>query len=568
MNSKRNRIIFLMIVSSIFLLFYLCVRQRYDICTFLDITVSENGVENIRMIGQRVLAGTEPSLQDEAYDKTDAMWEIGIQEDWKEGDKHLFLPGHADLNNVYIRISCNDSVETMLAFDGTEVQSNVTRHLGTLEEGSHVVVYGANTYTLDIRKGSRLASMWINTNEDMAYILDDQDHTTSGTLKVLSEIGDTEYTGEFESLKGRGNSSWSMAKKSYGLKLTAQASLLGMTPGKSWVLSGSGTDATNIRNKLFYDMAVECGLKNAVESEWVDLYINGAYYGCYLLSEKITVATGRLEIGELEEKTELLNENNLNTYPNYKINQNGMELVGYAIPNNPTDITGGYLLETESYRSRFEGEPSRFSTKNGQSVVIQHPSYASVEQLHYISSFVQDFEDALYSEDGYDSLGKYYTEYIDLESFVQRYLIEEISKNIDAGYSSYYCYKSQGESKLYAGPVWDFDTALGNNGGWGDSALLRDPEGMYVNRANWSEQLWAKQDFQELTKEIFKADMHPYLEKILEEGLDEYIQTVYASTAMEQVYYGKDNMEEEFVLLRDFLQKRTDFLKEELRIEE
>lgn len=132
---------------------------------------------------------------------------------------------------------------------------------------------------------------------------------------------------------------------------------------------------------------------------------------------------------------------------------------GYSLPVNPDDITGGYLIE---YMTVSE-EPCNFTTDRGQQVDLK--TVNSIEQVNYIADFVQDMEDALYSDTGYNSKGKHYTEYIDLESAALMYLLQELSLNIDAGISSCFFYKDSdlnGDGKLHAAPVWDFDVAFGN----------------------------------------------------------------------------------------------------------
>ena len=97
-------------------------------------------------------------------------------------------------------------------------------------------------------------------------------------------------------------------------------------------------------------------------------------------------------------------------YGSQEYNSNGRK--AYKIPYNPKDITGGYLMEFVMDMD----EPSGFTTKGGQNVNLKGPEYCTVEQINYIADFMQDLEDALYSSTGYNSKGKYYTDYIDVHS--------------------------------------------------------------------------------------------------------------------------------------------------------
>lgn len=555
MSAKKIRVISIIVISSIFLLLYVFVWRGYREYVWLNIVMGKQGVEDVCLIEQRLPFGEEPALHSGEY----TTFSIGWQENYNGEGNGLFLPAYIDLTDVYAFVS-GDGDAAEITFDGRVLQEKEVCYLGKVEEGVHVLDIAGESLTLHIMKGSLLPEVWIETEQGIDFINDHKQYSTAAHMQIFSADGRLEYSGEIESLKGRGNSSWSTLKKGYGMKLAERYPLLGMTSGRSWTLIGGGYDVTGIRNKLFYDMAVECGLDNAIDCEWVNLYIDGSFYGCYLLTEKITVGTGRLEIGDLEERTALENDEGLWTYPHYQMEENGRQWTGHSVPGQPGNMSGGYLLEIETYEQRFLTEVSRFTTDVGTRVVLKNPKHATLEQVQYISSFVREFEEALYSPDGYNSLGKYYLEYIDLESFVKRYLIDEISKNLDAGYSSYFFYKPENVDKLYAGPVWDYDTSLGNNRDWGSNEVLKNPEGMYVNTDNWSKLLWEKEDFREASYKMFQKLFLPYLEELSEYKLDEYMETIQASAAIEQVYYGGENWQEETEKLKDFLEKRTDYL--------
>ena len=83
------------------------------------------------------------------------------------------------------------------------------------------------------------------------------------------------------------------------------------------------------------------------------------------------------------------------------------------IPNDPVDITGGYLLELE-FASRYNDEISGFVSNHGQWVVVKSPEYASEAEVRYIAGLYNEAEEALYSETGYNSIGKHYTDYFEL----------------------------------------------------------------------------------------------------------------------------------------------------------
>ena len=138
---------------------------------------------------------------------------------------------------------------------------------------------------------------------------------------------------------------------------------------------------------------------------------------------------------------------------------------GLIEPELPDGATHhAYLLELE-FTVRYPDEPTGFVTNRNQCVLTKNPEVLTKDTGAYISTFWQEFEDAVYSTNGYNTkTGKYYYEYCDLDSLVKLYLINEFSKNHDGFVSSTYFYLPADEDILYAGPVWDFDPAYGSGG--------------------------------------------------------------------------------------------------------
>lgn len=553
MADKRKTAFLLILCSIACLLIYLGVLKQSSTVVFLDIQCVDNTIE-ISLVEQHKDFSAKTQMRGEEY----TVAKVNMQQGYGDGKFYFFLPGYMDLSEVYIV----SSAEKEVLFEETSIDGGSVLPFTLEENRDYNVNVGAEEITFRIMKGSELPTLWIDTGDAMDYVHADQANTVTGEICLLDEAGKTEYSGDMEAFHGRGNSSWSTAKKSYSVKTKESVSLLGMTPGRSWVLQGGALDATCMRNKIFMDMAIACGLPGSVDCEWVDLYIDEEYYGCYLLTEKITVGNGRMEIGDLESQTEVLNQVPKEEYQPFHL-PGDITIKGYLVENNPEDISGGYLLEVETYTFRYDAEPCGFITMEGIPILVKCPGYASYEQVSYISAYVQEFESALYSQDGYNDGGSYYLDYIDLDSFALRYLIEELSKNIDAGYSSYFFYKPVGEDLMYAGPVWDFDTACGNSP-WGDPEVLENPEGLYMNLGNWSEQLWAKPDFRDALEEIYAEELLPYLDELEEGGFADYEDTVYASVQMDAVLLGRENPDEEIRFLETFILERKEYLEEVL----
>ena len=232
----------------------------------------------------------------------------------------------------------------------------------------------------------------------------------------------------------------------------------------------------------------------------------------------------RIDAFDLEKATEKLNDKDLSKYKRLGTNEYKRNTAKYYdIPNIPEDVTGGYLLQLE-LDERYTSSASGFVTAHGQPVLVKSPEYTSKAQMEYIRALVQSFENAIYAEDGIDpDTGKHYSEIADMSSLVGKYLVEEISKNVDGNKSSYYLYKYTDDvsDKLYFGPVWDYDIAYGNyTASYYKERRLASGEGLMTavddyERYYWFPKLYAHADFQEAVKEAYKNRFRPCLEVVL-----------------------------------------------------
>ena len=378
-----------------------------------------------------------------------------------DGKYYMFMPSSTDLSSVVVWF---DAVGDVYCGDTKLESGHVTDVFAN--GGEYTLKVGSTEYKLVFLCTSGIPSIFINTESgSLDAIHADKEYKEKGTMFAIDEKGNIVYNNTLDSIKGRGNSTWGMAKKPYNIKLGKPTNLFGMGKAKNWCLIANYEDHTLIRNQIVYGMGEAIGMTETPACTNVDLYINGEYHGVYLITEKVEIKENRVEIFDLEGATEDCNTAELDTYA-----QKGCvgDLSAYIegtqrwceIPNNPEDITGGYLLELE-LASRYPEEASGFVTNQGQPVVIKSPEYATEAQAKYISGYWQEMEDALYSETGYNDNGKHYSEYMDLVSFARQYIIEEWSGDWDAGITSNYFYKDI-NGKLHAGPVWDFDSAMAN----------------------------------------------------------------------------------------------------------
>lgn len=483
--------------------------------------------------------------------------QICLQSDKNGEGSYLFLPSFAELSNVRVWVPEEQAEGEILSGEDSTGKVLVRTKTGERE--------------VQVCRSGNMPGLFVETREPLSELEADKENCSEGKFAFFLSDGEEACRGEIAVMHGHGNSTWYENKKSWLMELPKRTSFSGMTPARKWLLISNAKDASMMRNKLFLDMARDCGLPGALCCEWVDLYINGEYQGLYLLSEKVDVAAGRLEIGDLEQENKQLN-GDVTECQNYTIpGEEETLLQGWFLPQNPKNITGGYLLEME-YPVRYAAEPSKFITRNGQHVVVKSPAYASVEQIQYIYAFVQDFESALFARDGHlppgeeldlDRAGISCTELMDLDSFAGRYVLDEISKNIDANSSSVFFFKPRYEDRLYAGPVWDYDLALGNAGDWGDAENLKNPEGFYVNQSGWSGAFYEKPVFREAAEKCYREKYGPWLAEFLEEGFDARREQIRQAAEMDNRFRGIGSWEEDTEEMRIFLERRKAWLDEQ-----
>jgi hypothetical protein len=237
----------------------------------------------------------------------------------------------------------------------------------------------------------------------------------------------------------RGSSSQMFEKKSYGFETRTETgenlnvSLLGMPSENDWVLHGPYSDKSLMRNALTYHLGSKTG-RWAPRTRFCELFINNDYRGVYLLLEKIKRDNNRVDIAKLEPH----------------------EISG-------EDLTGGYILSIDRPESHYWISP--YKGINGYSdIVINYiypkPETMPTQQKQYIRDYVTSFENALHGSNYLDpNVG--YRAYTDVSSFVDYYLINELSRNVDAYRLSTFFYKDKGD-KLTMGPIWDYNLAFGN----------------------------------------------------------------------------------------------------------
>lgn len=241
-------------------------------------------------------------------------------------------------------------------------------------------------------------------------------------------------------MKGRGNYSWTFAKKSFTLKLKDGLNLCGMGKSKKWAFVANHYDKSLMRNAVAGNVGKALTrLAWTPQSKPIDFYVNGSYRGSYILIERITVDEDRVDIPELKGPGD------------------GGE------DNRQPNVSGGYILEWDFRR----GADVNIHAGDRGSVGIKEPEDPgdpegiTSAQSSYINGYVDKTDSVLFGGN-FKSNADGWRKYIDLNSAVDYYIGMELMKPVDGNmWASVYMYK-QRNGKLFFGPLWDFDLAMGS----------------------------------------------------------------------------------------------------------
>ena len=339
----------------------------------------------------------------------------------KDGVWYLFLPADESL------------ADTVLSFSGSVTAASA----GTLdrEHGTLTGAFAASdrvTLTLDggktvqiCAKQSSLPSLRLTLNgTTLEQVHRDKNVKYPGNDLVLTD-GDDVLTGTVE-FKGRGNSTWrEYAKKPYQIKFSKKTSVLGMPAAKKWILLANASDDSMIRTRLVYDAAEQMGFPYVTEYKYVDLWVDGEYLGVYLIGEKAEIGKNRLNL---------------------------QDPAGAMF-----ELDDGFATDEDHYF--FEGRlNSYFALKE----IVEEDDAHIAQAMSNFQTAMTRFTTALTSE-GWENLSlAQLNRMIDVDSLARYYLMNEYVLNGESFFTSFFWYQDGASDVLHVGPLWDFDTCMGN----------------------------------------------------------------------------------------------------------
>lgn len=427
---------------------------------------------------------------------------------------YVKLPYGTNTNSIQAEFSTNSAISVGDVSDPETLDlSNPLKLTATLNGVSR-------EYTLIVYY-SNLPVIYVNTPSP---IVSKDDWVKKCSMQIVN-AGDDNAIYEKVQIKGRGNSTWGQPKKPYAIKLDQGAEVLGMPSHKRWCLLADYFDPSLVRNNLAYWIGREIStLDWSPRTQEVELVINGKFNGTYLLCEQIKIDENRVNVGD-----------------------------------------DGFIMEIDA-RASSDTDPY-FSVSNIAQPVAVKDYDEEDGSIDYIKDFINRADALLFSanyldpETGWKSM-------IDMDSFVEWYLIKEITKDNDAIFwSSCYMNLKRGE-KLKMGPLWDFDISMGNYFEEGGTPNANNPEGFYIQNVRWYQRMFTDPDFVALVKQRFevyynsKDKIFEQIDKIETKTHDSYAGEIdlWRSSYSSSLYdYRKARID----YLKQWLTQRFDWLKSE-----
>ncbi len=357
----------------------------------------------------------------------------------EENVRYFFLPKTSD--DGLIEIYNGYSEDAIVG--STEIKTHTSTFVEYTEGEEISVKVGNNrSYTFKVYKSDAEASLYINdtTNsyEDAegniqetdlwSFLVQNKENSCStATYSIVSEAGVED--GNLKKIKGRGNTNWKESdKKPFNINFD-EMTTIGHTTSKKFSLVANPKDSTLLRNTIMYNLAHDVGNPYAPDQSFIDFFVNGVYRGSYIACQKIDL--GKNAVVSLKDESEDIE----------------------------TDFN--FLVEVDVWNYKND---TYFKSRKGYHVVLKTPDLEDFEtnstdyrvRYNYIKDTYQKLEDALYSGTLADIEA-----ICDLESLATQYLLQDLGKNCDGGYTSTFFTYNAKEKKFYASPIWDCDSHLG-----------------------------------------------------------------------------------------------------------
>ena len=301
-------------------------------------------------------------------------------------------------------------------------------------------------------------------------------------------------------IRGRGNSSWAYDKKPYKLKLGAKTALLGMPKHKHFALINHYPSAEFFANVICMEIGRLVGLPWNPRIRPVEVVLNGYNIGLYALTESVKIDKNRVNIWEQE-------DGNM----------------------DQSTVSGGWIVEIDNYEDEFQvkimQDPMGEAFEKG--FTHKTPEVLSDIQRDWLINELTSITNAIYVEDKTDNG---WEEYINVESLINYYIVQELVGNLDAFIGSTYMYKNLGE-KWEFGPLWDMGWSFSFEGEKRTQTFAQQRADICEYCPfTWITELWKFPSFRDAVYKRWK-EIYP----VKFSGLEDFMEKFIAST--EEAYY-------------------------------
>lgn len=455
-----------------------------------------------------------------------AGYNLGLTSDIKlskiDGKLEGGIPIEADITNL---VASFEFVGTEVKIGDKVQQSGITKN--DFSKSVTYTVYGEDGTTKDydvvINWFTGLPIIKITTENGIE--ITSKDEYVSGMATIYGGESYDNITGDMK-IRGRGHSTWGIhPKKPFQMRFDEKTEVLGMPKEKKWILLAEHSDKTLLRNTLAFEMGKLSDLDWTPNTVFAEVFINDEYNGTYNISEKVEKSSNRVQLGD-----------------------------------------NGYLLEIDT-PDHLDPDDVFFNSTRF-TIQVKEPEITSGgEDYNFIRDYIIEFENVLYSSLFKDPVVGY-RKYIDVNSFIDWYLINEIAKNVDSkDYSSMYFTYIPGE-KIKMGPLWDFDLGFGNV----DYADSQYPEGFWVKDHAWFNRLMKDPYFANKVKERYTYfyGLESYFLQFIDEKAD-YLHWSVIENDKKWELFGNyvwpipvinSTYQEDIYYLKDWLVKRLRWLDE------
>ena len=369
------------------------------------------------------------------------------------------------------------SLGTQFSYQPPRVDSPIVLSAQITMDGMTETFYFERTL-LSLESARNYHVITIQTEDKNQEILRNDYLDITFRLEGPTELGSPVIfeTDEVE-IRGRGNSTWGMPKKPYRIRFKEAVSILGMPEARNYVLLAEYADKSLLRNTLVHLFSSQLEhLEHTITTRVVELYLNGSYQGVYTLTEHVELAPEKLFF-EAERGV-------IDTGYFLELDQRFFDKGG-------VDMIDGFVIEGYPYE-----------------IVRPDPRHRNYDpnQTVYIRNTFLALEAALIAKSGYEA-------YMDVDNFIDYFIVQELFKNVDVGWSSVFIYKRPGDV-IRMGPLWDFDLAIGNA-----NYIDYGPENWYGMRDSKNRWFKLMMDVPEI-RERFKERYLEIYETILPDFID------------------------------------------------